>query len=115
VIPVSAVDQYETTFERQCRILTKEEGFTSASASYTLCIYPTEEFYDEFATKTPMAVCMGAIFIIIFTSGLFFAYDFRVFHNSDELLEAKRLFMRFISHEVRFLGIVLLNSDVCYM
>jgi signal transduction histidine kinase len=47
---------------------------------------------------------VGAVCIIVFTSLLFFLYDFFVrqeFNEKRSVLEAKRQFVRYVSHEVR--------------
>ena len=64
-------------------------------------IYPNEDFFV--VSNAPRAATIGAVCITVFTSLLFFLYDYfvrREFHHSHALLEAKRAFMRFVSHEV---------------
>ena len=74
------------------------------SAVYTMLVFPTEEFFNVYSTNNPMIATVGAILIIIFTSCLFILYDYfvrREFQSKQDLLKAKRHFMRFVSHEVR--------------
>jgi signal transduction histidine kinase len=68
-----------------------------------------------------MIAMVGAVLIVFVTSLIFFVYDFvvrREFSANQELLEAKRKFMRFVSHEVRTplnavcMGLTLLQEDV---
>jgi signal transduction histidine kinase len=77
-------------------------GYTSAS--YTLTLYPNEELFEVFGTKNPWVATIGAVCIILFTSILFFFYDFFVrqeFYRKQSIIEAKRRFVRYVSHEVR--------------
>jgi len=74
------------------------------SASYTLELYPTEEFFAIYRTKNPLYAALGAFLCIVLTTIAFVLYDFYVrkeFHAKGELLDAKRKFVRFVSHEVR--------------
>lgn len=71
---------------------------------YTLSLYPTQAFYDSHRTNNPRTATIGAVGIFLLTSVFFFLYDAGVrkeFMIKKDLLEAKRRFMRFISHEVR--------------
>jgi hypothetical protein len=74
------------------------------SAQYTMKMYPTEDFFEIYSTNNPRVATIGAILIIVFTSCLFILYDYfvrREFQSKQDLLKAKRQFMRFVSHEVR--------------
>jgi len=54
-----------------------------------------------YGTRNPMMATVGAVVIIIFTSLAFLVYDFLVrqeFHDAQAVLEAKRQFMRYVSH-----------------
>lgn len=101
--------------------LTGEGLFGSGSASYTLSLYPTKELFEVYHTPNPMIASIGSVCIIFFTSILFFLYDFYVrkeFSAKKELLEAKRKFVRFVSHEVRTplnsvcMGLTLMQEDI---
>jgi signal transduction histidine kinase len=68
-----------------------------------------------------MIAMVGAVLIVFVTSLIFFVYDFvvrREFSANQELLEAKRKFMRFVSHEVRTplnavcMGLALLQEEL---
>jgi len=94
--------------------------FSNSTARYYMDIYATDEFVDEYTTNNPRAACIGAVAIILGTSLLFFLYDHFVrkeFHDKRKLLEAKRQFVRFISHEVRTplntvcMGLTLLKQE----
>ena len=76
---------------------------------------------DVYSTNNPLVATIGSVAIILFTSLLFFLYDFLVrkeFNAKKELLEAKRQFVRFISHEVRTplntvsMGLTLLQHEM---
>lgn len=74
------------------------------SISYDMTCYPTDEFYQEHETETPLPAIIGSVLIVVCTCVCFFIYDFlvrREFQSKKELLKAKRQFVRFVSHEVR--------------
>lgn len=76
----------------------------AGSAKYTTTCYPNDKFIDTYRTNAPTFVAIGALLIIAFVSLLFFVYDTCVrkeFDAKKDLLEAKRQFVRFVSHEVR--------------
>lgn len=84
--------------------LTGDGLFSGTSAKYTLSICPTEEFFECYRTINPAVAAFGAAMCIFVTSLLFVLYDSYVrkeFNTKIELLEAKRKFVRFVSHEVR--------------
>jgi signal transduction histidine kinase/CheY-like chemotaxis protein len=101
--------------------LTADGFFSGTSATYTLRLYPSDEFFEIYTTSNPTIATIGAVCIIIFTSLLFFLYDFWVrqeFNEKKELLEAKRKFVRFVSHEVRTplnsvcMGLALMEEEI---
>jgi signal transduction histidine kinase/CheY-like chemotaxis protein len=101
--------------------LTPMNLFANSSASYTMTVYPTEELYEVYSTRNPAMASMGAVVTIVFTSVLFLLYDLfvrREFNAKQQLLEAKRKFVRFVSHEVRTplnsvcMGIALLKDEM---
>ena len=62
------------------------------------------------STANPLAATIGAICILLVTTLFFFLYDFfvnRELTGKNETLDARRQFMRFVSHEVRILITVL--------
>ncbi len=77
---------------------------SDGSVSYHMTCYPDDDFFQTYQTSNPTIAAVGAFLIIIFTSVLFFLYDYlvrREFRSKKELFEAKRKFVRFVSHEVR--------------
>lgn len=95
--------------------------FSYTSAYYTLTIYPTGELFDVYSTKNPVIAPITTFAIILFTAILYLLYDFFVrqeFHHKAAIMEAKRKYMRFISHEVRtplnsvVMGTRLLQDDM---
>lgn len=85
-------------------LLTDDGLFNEESARFTITFYPTRLFFEGFNTRNPMVSSIGAVCVIIFTSLLFVLYDFLVRQQLNEnktILEAKRKFVRFVSHEVR--------------
>jgi signal transduction histidine kinase/ActR/RegA family two-component response regulator len=88
---------------------------------YTLSLYPTDCLYEVYSTINPTVSTIGAVCIIIFTSFLFILYDFcvrREFSTKDDLLDSKRRFVRFVSHEVRTplnsvcMGLTLMQDEI---
>jgi signal transduction histidine kinase len=95
--------------------------FSYTSAQYTLTIYPAHKFFDIYSTGNPKMATMAVVFSILFTALLFFTYDFFVrqeFHAKQAVLEAKRLYVRYVSHEVRTplntvcMGLTLLRDEI---
>jgi len=77
---------------------------SKGSIIYAVTCYPNEEFFKVYTTENPTKAAIGTVAIIMFTSMLFFLYDFFVrqeFTAKKELFDAKRKFVRFVSHEVR--------------
>jgi signal transduction histidine kinase len=84
--------------------LIREGTFSGDSASYTLSLYPSGQFYDRYRTNNPLIVSFGAIGISLFVSFMFYMYDSLVRHDickKKAILDARRQFMRFVCHEVR--------------
>jgi len=97
------------------------ETMSQNSVPYTILFYRNEKFGKQFRTQSPLIATIGAVAIIIFTSSLFFLYDHfvrREVMEKKDLLEAKRQFVRFVSHEVRTplnsvcMGLMLLQEEV---
>lgn len=95
--------------------------FSNYTVEYILDVYSTDAFYVQYQTDEPTIACIGAVMIIAVTSLLFFGYDYFVrkeFHDKKRLLDAKRTFVRFVSHEVRTplntvcMGLTLLQHDL---
>jgi signal transduction histidine kinase len=104
-------------------IFTDEESglYSESSFSFTLKLYPTEVFMATYRTDNPMWGAIICVVIISFTAIVFGVYDHNVrgeFTFKNELLEAKRNFTRFLSHEVRtplnsiYMGMVLMREEL---
>lgn len=75
-----------------------------AEMVYTIDFYPTDEYKHPFETNLRWIFCFGSVALIMLVSIIFAAYDhFMVRENTEQqaVLETKRQFVRFISHEVR--------------
>jgi signal transduction histidine kinase len=99
-------DLHDRRFDRyrQTTSLTGTGLFSSSSASYTLTLYPNKDLFEVYSTDNPRVAAVGSVCIFIFTSILFILYDFFVRQELNEkrsVLEAKRKFVKFVSHEVR--------------
>ncbi|KAG7369705.1 PAS domain containing protein [Nitzschia inconspicua] len=102
--------------------------FANQSIGYYMDLYSSQEFMEiagsfgnDNISNVPVAVCVAAVCIMLFTSLLFVLYDYWVqneFNSRKRLLDAKRQFVRFISHEVRTplnticMGLTLLQHDL---
>jgi len=89
---------------RRCVNVTDDELYFEESPKYSLCLYPNSKLYGSYRTNNPRIAAIGAVSTIVFTSLLFFMYDYFVRRDvtaKKDLLQAKRRFMRFVSHEVR--------------
>jgi signal transduction histidine kinase len=105
-----------------------ERYFFNNTIEYYMDIYSSQEFMDiagsfgnDDTSNVPVTVCVAAVCIMLFTSLLFVLYDYWVqkeFNSRKRLLDAKRQFVRFISHEVRTplnticMGLTLLQHDM---
>jgi len=93
----------------------------SGIIQYELIIYPTTNFFSVYTTKSPVIALVSAIVAVVFTTFLFLVYDLfvrREFVARHNLLQAKRQFMRFVSHEVRtplnsvIMGLTIVREEV---
>jgi len=94
-----AYDEYGMGME-----LINTTTMASGSAQYMTTCYPNDEFVETYTTNKPIYLCFAFVGVILFVSLLFFIYDRCVrveFDQKKDLLEAKRQFVRFVSHEVR--------------
>lgn len=116
-------DYHDPKFSAYGRSITLDGPVLSGSSSrqYNLTVYPTDFFFEVYSTSNPMVATVGSILIVLVTSVIFFVYDFvvrREFDAKSQLLEAKRNFMRFVSHEVRTplnsvcMGLTLLQQEI---
>lgn len=65
---------------------------------------PTKCFIDSYSTGSPRVATISALSVILFICILFLLYDYyvrREFMERHQLLDAKRRFIRYVSHEVR--------------
>ncbi|KAL7537802.1 hypothetical protein ACHAXR_008092 [Thalassiosira sp. AJA248-18] len=84
--------------------LTWDDLHEMGAPMYKLSLYPTDDFVKSYSTSNPINATITAVSIIVFISILFLLYDYyvrRAFLERHQLLEAKRRFIRFVSHEVR--------------
>lgn len=86
--------------------------------TFTVTLYPTDEWVEVYETQVPLAVCAVTVGIIVFTSLIFFFYDYLMNRQALEkelVLNTKRQFVRYVSHEIRTpLNIVHLGLKVLY-
>ena len=71
---------------------------------YTMTVYPSKDIYRDYRTSNPLFATIGCVLIITVMAFSFFTFDTcvrREFNAKNDLLEAKRKFVAFVSHEVR--------------
>lgn len=97
------------------------ETNTKSPTSYTLTYYPRKQFFRQYETSTPQNTATGAVAIFIYCIIIFVAYDWAVRRESTRIelvLDTKRRFVRFVSHEMRtplntvHLGLKLLEMEM---
>jgi len=84
--------------------LTESNYFTDTSPTFTLTLYPSGSFFDKYLTANPRWAVTGTVLVILLTMLVFLCYDRLIreeFLENQVLLQAKRRFLRFISHAVR--------------
>lgn len=100
-------DLHNTKYDKYAKsidLTSTVKDFSNASTAYTMTVYPTKESFDTYYTSNPLVATIGAVIIMLITSMVFIFYDYFVqkeFRAKRQMLDAKRRFMRFISHEVR--------------
>lgn len=78
---------------------------SNGSMNYYVICYPNDKFYEEYTTSNPIIAAIGIVAIILMTSAIFCLYDSFVrkeFNAKQNLFEAKRMFVRFVSHEGKY-------------
>jgi len=89
---------------RRSMVLTENGLYEKNIEPYTIHLYPNESLFAIYSTSNPLLAQVGVMLIMLVTSLLFMLYDSFVSKERIEslaLIEAKRRFVRFISHEVR--------------
>ena len=96
-------DNRFTSYAKKIALIEKSsKQYSNFSAPYTLTIYPADEFFEIYKTSNPMVATIGAVAIVLFTSFIFITFDWcvrRDFNDKDAEFQAKKAFVRFISHE----------------
>lgn len=103
--PVGWQDRHDPQYDHFQRSATiNANQYTRNSPTYTLHLYPNDGFYQTYNSVNPIYATLLVVGVMVFTSLSFLVYDWNVrkeFSSKKELLEARRRFVRFISHEVR--------------
>ena len=116
-------DHHDTKYDkyRQTVELLDNSLYTEDSPGFWFSLSPNGDFEKVYETNNPAIATTVTVCIILLTSFAFFFYDFcvrREFDARKALLDARRQFMRFVSHEVRTplnsvaMGLHLLQSDL---
>mmetsp|Transcript_8117 Transcript_8117/g.17178 ORF Transcript_8117/g.17178 Transcript_8117/m.17178 type:complete len:96 (-) Transcript_8117:261-548(-) len=69
-----------------------------------MTIYPNDDLFPVYCTNNSRIAALGVVASIAIMALCFFFFDMFVrkeFNNKTDLLEAKRKFVAFVSHEVR--------------
>ena len=83
--------------------LTDDDLFADLSVGFSIHFYPNDALYVAYS-GSPIVAALVTAGLVVVVSLLFFLYDFfvrREFSAKKELLDSKRKFMRFVSHECR--------------
>ena len=115
-------DMHDTKYNKYARSIDLlEETDVSSFTSYELTYYPRREYFKNYESTNPRDTTIGAIAIFVYCILLFAAYDWAVRREStrkEVVLDTKRRFVRFISHEMRtpmntvHLGLKLLEMEM---
>ena len=118
-------DSHDEKFDEyvvEIDLINEASGLYSAySKAFDLYIYPTEEFIQSYHTRNPLIGTIVIVSVMVFLTLVFCLYDWyvkREFTFKNELLEAKRNFIRFVSHEVRTplnavcMGLMLVREEI---
>lgn len=76
----------------------------SGSTNYTLFVYSSDSFEEEYYTMGPTIACVISVLVVVVTSFIFIAYDAlmnRRARESELVIQTRQQFVRFISHEIR--------------
>jgi hypothetical protein len=93
----------------------------SGPVHYSSTVYATASFVNGFRSLLPVYALLVALSTVVVTSIIFFLHDYRLNRKAlqrELVMNTKRLFVRFISHEIRtfmniiHLGLNLLASDM---
>lgn len=113
--------RYRENPRKERKFLTPNATYNAFAPKYSIAIYPNDAIYAFYQTNNPAIAVIGVIGIVLGMSLAFLVYDClvrREFTAKKELLEAKRHFMRFVSHEVRtplnavYLGLQVMHSEL---
>jgi len=79
-------------------------GQDEAPKSFNFTLTPNDKFFKVYKTNGPIIAAVVVFCSVFLTMIVFFVYDYfvrREFDAKQDLLNARRQFMRFVSHEVR--------------
>ena len=98
--------KYYNQMDRDKRITKTvvEETEILTITSYRLQFIPDVNFRHEYESNLPIIACVTCLIIVLFISITFILFDFltkREAAKNVALLDSKRIFVRFISHEIR--------------
>ena len=97
-------DWHDTRYTNEGKSVDLSKVPVFSNTRYTFTFYPREEFFDEYHTDSPRDTTLSFVGIFVFCTVVFSLYDCAVRSESSrkqEVLDTKRRFVRFISHEMR--------------
>jgi len=97
-------DWHQKKYEKHGKSVDLSKVPVFSNTRYTFTFYPRDEFFDEYITTSPRDTTISFVAIFVFCAIVFTVYDFAVRSEStrkQEVLDTKRRFVRFISHEMR--------------
>jgi signal transduction histidine kinase len=93
-----------------------QEADLLTTTEYNLRFIPHEKFYEQYHSTLPIIACVTCLLIVSTISVIFLLFDFfskREVAKNVALLDSKRIFVRFISHEIRSpLNTIVLGLEV---
>ena len=97
------------------------EGTDVSDTLYSVAVYPTEQYFAAYTTSNPKVAVIAVAVVIVLSSLMFLVYDIAMRRKTladRRVMQAKRKYMRFVSHEIRSplnavcIGVALLKEEI---
>ena len=90
--------------------LCNETALMSCYREHGIHVYPAHSFVVQYSTSTPLLTSIGVICSILAISIIFFGYDYLMSREviaKQVMLDTRKKFVRFISHEMRTVSLLM--------
>ena len=96
-------------------------GTDVSGTLYSVAVYPTEQYFAAYTTTNPEVAVIAVVVVIFLSSLMFLIYDIAMRRKTladRRVMQAKRKYMRFVSHEIRSplnavcMGVALLKEEI---